>query len=117
MSKSFFYRRESPVEVGLGMINLVNGKDDRLAKLFGIVPNQFGSYLYTMLGIHGHHASISNAYGGNNFPNKVVKAGRVDDVYFKVLPFGMHTCSKDRIASLLFNFMVIADGIFPFNGS
>src|SRR5690349_10573386 len=70
-----------------------------------------------MLSIDGNHTSVSHAKGRDHLASEVVKPRSIDDVNFVVAPFGMKDGRKNRIATLLFDFVAITYSIFSFDGA
>src|SRR5258706_9453330 len=99
------------------MIRLIDGKDHRLVELVHIIPYQISSNFCSVLRINSDHAGIGHTQRGDHLPCKVVKAGCVDDIDFVVAPLGMENSRKNRIATLLFDFVAITYCIFSFDGA
>ncbi len=97
--------------VGFGMIRLVDGEDRRFLELLDIFPVQLGAHLHPVLGVDQHHRRIGHPQGGDYLADKVVQAGGVDNVDLVVPPVGMEQGGVNRVAALMFDLVIIGDGV------
>lgn len=96
------------------MIDLINGKDDGLAEFFHRVPDQFRAHLHPVLGVDQHDAGVGHPQSGDNLAHEIVQPGGVDDVDLVIPPFGMQRGGVHRVAALVFDGVIIGDGVLVF---
>ncbi len=70
-----------------------------------------------MLRIDYHHTRVGYANGRNHFTSEIIKSGCVNNVDFVIAPFGMKGCSKHGVATLVFNLVIIRNGVLAFYGA
>ena len=105
------------VIIHAGVIYLVNYKQRWFMKPVYILPYEFGTHLYAILGIYNHGHGICHAHGAGNLANKVVKARSVYNVDFVIAPLSVQRGGKNAHLAFVFNLVVVANSVFVLDGS
>ena len=102
---------EYAVEVGIGVVTLVD--EDSLGNTgrFYLVPCQFGTDFHAGLAVQCNDGGVSYAYSGTNFTLEVQEAGGIDKVDFAVVPVNGSHGKGQRETALDFFCVVVTYGV------
>ena len=92
---------DAAMEIGAGLIHLIDEHDARHVVFFGLAPDGLGLRLHALVAVEDADGAVKHPERALDFDREIDMAGRVDDVEALAVPICRGRGGSDRDASLL----------------
>ena len=97
------------------MIQLVDGKNYRLAVFIHMLPYQLCAHFHAMLRVDQHHSGVSYAKWSHNFTDEIIQTRCVNNVNLVVAPFRVKGSGIHGNPAFVFQFMIVTHRVLLFD--